>query len=65
MIEQAKFTYCLLGKVLEKQTKTIEEQGKLNTWQLTIKDVILENILSKEANNELNDIDKIEKTINM
>ena len=50
---------------MEKQTKTIEEQGKPNTWQLTIKDVILENILSKEANNELNDIDKIEKTINM
>ena len=65
MIEQAKFTYCPLGKVLEKQTKTIEEQGKPNTWQLTIKNVILENILRKEANNELNDIDKIEKTINM
>ena len=31
MIEQAKFTYCPLGKVLEKQTKTIEEQGKPNT----------------------------------
>ena len=28
MIEQAKFTYFLLGKTLEKQTKTIEDQDK-------------------------------------
>ena len=28
MIEQAKFTYFLLGKALEKQTKSIEDQGK-------------------------------------
>ena len=28
MIEQAKFTYSLLGKAFEKQTKTIEDQGK-------------------------------------
>ena len=28
MIEQAKFTYSSLGKSLEKQTKTIEDQGK-------------------------------------
>ena len=28
MIEQAKFTYSPLGKGFEKQTKTIEEQGK-------------------------------------
>ena len=27
-IEQAKFTYSPLGKALEKQTKTIEDQGK-------------------------------------
>ena len=27
MIEQAKFTYSALGKALEKQTKTIEDQG--------------------------------------
>ena len=27
-IEQAKFTYSPLGKVFEKQTKTIEDQGK-------------------------------------
>ena len=28
IIEQAKFTYSLLGKAFEKQAKTIEDQGK-------------------------------------
>ena len=28
IIEQAKFTYSLLGRAFEKQTKTIEDQGK-------------------------------------
>ena len=28
IIEQAKFTYSSLGKAFEKQTKTIEDQGK-------------------------------------
>ena len=28
MAEQAKFAYSPLGKAFEKQTKTIEEQGK-------------------------------------
>ena len=28
MIEQTKFTYLLLGKALEKQTKAIENPGK-------------------------------------
>ena len=28
IIEQAKFTYYLLGKAFEKQTKTIEDQGE-------------------------------------
>ena len=28
IIEQTKFTYSPLGKVFEKQTKTIEDQGK-------------------------------------
>ena len=28
IIEQAKFTYSLLGKAFEKQTKTIEDQGE-------------------------------------
>ena len=28
IIEQAKFTYSPLGKAFEKQTKTVEDQGK-------------------------------------
>ena len=28
IIEQARFTYSLLGKAFEKQTKTIKDQGK-------------------------------------
>ena len=28
IIQQAKFTYSLLGKAFEKQTKTIEDQGE-------------------------------------
>ena len=32
VLEQAKFTYFLLGKAFEKQIKTIEEQGKKTTW---------------------------------
>ena len=28
MIEQAMFTYSPLGKIFEKQTKTIEDRGK-------------------------------------
>ena len=31
IIEQAKFTYSPLGKTFEKQTKTIEDQGKKQT----------------------------------
>ena len=31
MIEQAKFTYSHLGKPLEKQTKTIQKQGRKKT----------------------------------
>ena len=31
IIEQAKFAYSLWGKAFEKQTKTIEEEGKKET----------------------------------
>ena len=31
IIEQVKFTYSPLGKAFEKQTKTIEDQGKKET----------------------------------
>ena len=35
IIEQAKFTYSPLGKSFEKQTKTIEDQGKKQIDALT------------------------------
>ena len=35
-IEQAKFTYCPLGKTFEKQMKTIEEQGKKQVEALQV-----------------------------
>ena len=35
IIEQAKFIYSSLGKAFEKQTKTIEDQGKKQTDALT------------------------------
>ena len=54
IIKQAEFTCSPLGKVFEKQIKTIEKQGKKqiealevlkpNTQKLTIKDVIPEHI---------------------
>ena len=34
IIEQAKFTYSPLGKAFEKQTKTIEDQGKKEIYAL-------------------------------
>ena len=36
MIEQAKFAYSPLGKAFEKQTKTIEEQGKQQVEALEV-----------------------------
>ena len=73
IIEQARFTYSPLGKAFEKQTKTVEEQGKKQvealevlkpvTQKLTIKDAIPKNTLSEEAKNELNKIKEIAKMI--
>ena len=67
--EQAKFTYSPLSKLIEKQIKITEEQGKKQiealkvfkpiTQKLTIKDVIPENTLTEEAKNELNEIKEI------
>ena len=37
IIEQVKFTYSPLGKASEKQTKTIEEQGRNKKMLLKIK----------------------------
>ena len=77
LIEQIKFQYGPLGKALEKQTKTIEDQGgkqfkaieehskqllKSNEVQ-TIKDIIPEDKMNEDAKNELNEIIEIEKTI--
>ena len=73
IIEQAKFTYSLLGKASEKQVKTIEDQGKkqveaLNTLksnkQLTIEDVIPNDAVNNdEAKKELDKIKEIEKSV--
>ena len=69
IIEQAKFTYSSLGKAFEKQTKTIEDQGEkqikaiqdnkkqlTNIQELTIKNIIPENVLNAETKKK---IDKI------
>ena len=34
IIDQAKFTYCSLGKTSEKQTKVIEDQGNTHNLML-------------------------------
>ena len=38
LIEKGKFSYCLLGKAFEKQTKTIEEQRKKQVEALEVLD---------------------------
>ena len=74
IIEQAKYTYSLLGKAFENQTKTIEDQGKkqveaLNTFQsdnkkLTTEDLIPKSaLINDESKKEIEKIVKIEKTI--
>ena len=74
IIDQAKLTYSPLGKAFEKQTKTIEDQGEkqikaiqdnkkqlANTQEVTIKNIIPENILNDEAKKEPEKISEIEK----
>ena len=71
IIEQAKFTYSPLGKDFEKQTKTIKDQGEKQIkaiqdnkkQEVTIKNIIPENILNDEAKKEIDKISEIEKTI--
>ena len=70
IIEQAKFTYSPLGKAFEKQIKTIEDQREKqlkviqnNTKEVTIKNIIPENILNDEAKKEIDKITEIEKTV--
>ena len=69
-IIEAKFTYSPLGKAFEKQIKTIEDQGEKqikaiqnNTKEVTIKNIIPENILNYEAKKEIDKITEIEKTV--
>ena len=60
-----------MGKAFEKQTKAIEDQGKKQvdalknlkprTQELTIKNMILEDILNEEVKNELNQVKEIKE----
>ena len=53
IIEQAKFTYTPLGKSFEKQTQTIEDQGKKQNYILkTLKLKELQAIENKSDDNE-------------
>ena len=49
IIEEAKFTDSPLGKAFEKQTKTIEDQGKKQTD-------ILKTLKTKEVEVEANEV---------
>ena len=74
IIEQAKFTYSPLGKAFEKQTRTIEYQGKKQVVALEflktsdyklplIKDFIPEENLNPEIINEIKRIEEEEKQV--
>ena len=59
MIQQAKFTYYPLGKAFEKQTKTIEDQGKnqISAIKESGKQIIESNEVSKnDFNIERSDV---------
>ena len=75
IIQQARFAYSPL-ETFEKQIKTIEDQGEkqikaiqdnkkqlTNTREVTIKNIIPENILNGEAKKEIDKILEIEKTV--
>ena len=74
MIEQAKFIYSTLGKALEEQTKTIEDQKRKQVEalkilkpvfkKLIVKDVIPKDQLNEEAIAEIYRIKKTEKMVN-
>ena len=49
IIEQAKFTYSLLGKAFEKQIKTIEDQGQKQVD--TLKDLKPREIQKRNTSN--------------
>ena len=60
-----------MGKAFEKQTKAIEDQGKKQvdalknlkprTQELTIRNMIPEDILNEEVKNELNQVKEIKE----
>ena len=75
IIEQTKFPYSPLGKAFEKQTKTIEDQGKKQLDALEslkpsdkelppIKDFMHEENLNPEIVNEIKRIKEQEKKVN-
>ena len=74
IIQQAKFTFSPLGKALEKQRKTIEDQGEKQVVALEslkdsykklspIKDLIPMENLNPEIINEIKRIEEIEKKV--
>ena len=74
IIQHAKFTYSPLGRALEKQRKTIEDQGKKQVVALeslkdpnkklpSIKDFIPTENLNPEIINEIKKIEEIEKRL--
>ena len=74
IIEQAKFTYSPLGKAIEKQIKTIKDQGEKQVVALEslkdsdkkltpIKDFIPTENLNPEIINEIKRIEEIEKIV--
>ena len=76
IIEQAKFTYCPLGKAFEKQIKTIEDQGKKQVKAIQDKQLVNNNdykdrsLLSKERkifkdiyNKKLDKIEELDNKI--
>ena len=76
IIQQAKFTYSSLGKAFEKQTKTIEDQGKKQVVPLEslkdsdkkltpVKDFIPMENLNPEIINEIKRIEEMEKQVDM
>ena len=73
MIEQAKFTSSPLGKAFEKQTKTIEEQGKKQVGALKvltgeelelIEGIFPKNMRTREIKNEIYEIKYGKKKLN-
>ena len=76
LIQQAKFNYSPLGKAIEKQRKTIEDQGEKQVVALEslkdsdkklppIKDFIPTENLNPEIINEIKKIEEIEKKVDI